>query len=264
MLLSKNQIKIVVFLTALGGLFGLILNNRPALADNTAKPFSEKVPVLMYHYISAAPATTTLPGLYLDPKIFSNQLAELKKDGYKTIFVSDLAISLRAEEKLADKPIVLTFDDGYEDFYTQAYPILKEYGFKATLYVIINRLDTPGYLTKEQVKELASGGMVEIGSHTFNHPDLRTLKNRAAGFEIKDSRAALSKISGASILTFAYPFGYQTPADWAMVSSADYLGAVGTQPGVCQSMSDIWLIKRLRPDNRQGPVFSKWLADWLK
>ena len=104
--------------------------------------------------------------------------------------------------------LALTFDDGYEDFYTDAYPLLKKYNLKGTLYVIINRLDTPGYVTKGQVKEMADSGLVEIGSHTFNHPDLRTKRLKDAIFEIKYSRRELKKISGRDVPTFAYPYGY--------------------------------------------------------
>jgi len=229
-----------------------------------SKSFAELTPVLMYHYIEAPTASTTLPGLYLRPEIFKDQLQEIKKNGYTPIFLADLAASLRDKKKLPSRSIVLTFDDGYEDFYTQAYPLLKEYGFKSTLYVIVNRLDTSGYLTKAQVKELAESGLVEIGSHTFNHPDLRLAKEKAAEFEIKDSRLELEKISGRPVLTFAYPFGHYQVSDLAIASSSSYQGAVSVQPGVWQSTEDIWLIRRLRPGAREGKEFSKWLEDWLK
>jgi peptidoglycan/xylan/chitin deacetylase (PgdA/CDA1 family) len=233
-------------------------------AERKPRSFSEKVPVLMYHYISLPPATTTLPGLYLPPQTFAKQLAGLKEGKYQSVFLSELAASLRTEKALPDKSIALTFDDGYEDFYTQAFPLLKEYGFKGTLYVIINRLDTPGYLTKGQVKELAASGLVEIGSHTFNHPDLRSAKEKASIFEIKDSRRILEDISGQPVDTFAYPFGYYNDLDQAIASSSRYSGAVSVHPGVWQSTSDIWLIKRLRPGAREGQEFSKWLAQWLE
>lgn len=227
------------------------------------KSFTELTPVLMYHYIEAPTASTTLPGLYLRPEIFKDQLQEIKKNGYSPIFLADLAVSLKEKKKLPARSIVLTFDDGYEDFYTQAYPLLKEYGFKSTLYVIINRLDTFGYLTKAQVKELAESGLVEIGSHTFNHPDLRLAKEKTSEFEIKDSRLALEKISGQPVLTFAYPFGHYQVSDLAIASSS-YQGAVSVQPGVWQATEDVWLIRRLRPGARRGEEFSKWLESWRK
>ncbi len=224
-----------------------------------ASDFSEKVPVLMYHYIESAPKETALAGLYLEPDIFASQLAEIKKNDYHSIFVSELADSLRQNKRLARCSLALTFDDGYEDFYQNAFPLLKKYQIKSTIYIIVNALDKPGYLTKSQLKEIAASGLVEIGSHTFNHPDLRSKKIKDAIFEIKDSRAVLARISGQPVLTFAYPYGYFKPEDLDIVSST-YLGAVSVHPGSNESRSNLWLIRRLRPGDRSGAVFAHWLS----
>ncbi|MFZ4631774.1 MAG: polysaccharide deacetylase family protein [Patescibacteria group bacterium] len=224
--------------------------------------FSETVPILMYHYIGIAPASSTLKGLYLDPKIFEGQLQELKNNNYSSLFISDVASSINSKNKLSNNNIVLTFDDGYEDFYTKVYPLLVKYNYKATLYVIINALDTPGYLTKTQVKELASSGLVEIGSHTFNHPDLRNLKFKDARFEIEASRQKLEQISGQKVLSFAYPFGLYKPEFFALASSTPYLTAVSVIPGSRQGEENKWILRRIRPDNRSGAIFISWLKDW--
>ncbi len=235
-----------------------IIDNPPL----ALKGFSETIPILMYHYIEPPTATTTLKGLYIDPIIFDKQLEALKKDNYQTLFISELATNLESEKKLTGKNIVLSFDDGYEDFYTQAWPILKKYNYKATLYIIINRLDTKGYLTRAQVKELAASDLVEIGSHTFNHPDLRSLKKKDANFEIQASKKILETISGRPVLTFAYPFGYYRTDFFDMVSSIGYKAAVLVTPGVKQGKENIWLLRRLRPGERTGEVFRKWLEEW--
>jgi peptidoglycan/xylan/chitin deacetylase (PgdA/CDA1 family) len=224
--------------------------------------FSETMPILMYHYIEVAPASTTLKGLYLDPKIFANQLLELQKNNYKTLFVSEVGASIVSQQKLDQKNIALTFDDGYEDFYTEAYPLLKKYNCKATLYVIINALDKKGYLTRIQVRELADSGLVEIASHTFNHPDLRILKAKDAKFEIMDSKKILEQISGKPVLSFAYPYGYYKTEFFEIASSTGYTSAASVMPGSRQGTDDRWILRRIRPNDRSGQTFIAWLKDW--
>lgn len=230
-----------------------------ASAVSATPIFYERVPILMYHYISPAPATTTWPGLYLRPEIFASQLQEIDQQRYQTVFVSDIAKSLRSSRDLPACSVALSFDDGYEDFYSQAFPLLKKYQIKSTLYVIVNRLGQPGYLTKDQLKELAQSGLVEIGSHTFNHLDLRRLKTKDLIFEIKQSRQALQKISGQAVTTFAYPFGYYRPDMFAIASSTGYLAAVSVVPGTEQSADNLWLMPRVRPGERSGQEFGQWL-----
>ncbi len=236
----------------------------PAPAIPPDSGFSFKLPILMYHYVEIAPASSTLPGLYLDPKIFSEQLATLQKNNYQSLFVSEAARELKQNIKPEGNKIVLTFDDGYEDFYTAVFPLLKQYNYKATLYVIINALDTKGYLTRAQVRELAASGLVEIGSHTFNHPDLRKLKAKDIKFEIDDSKKILAQISGQPVLSFAYPYGYYEADFFPLLSTAGYSAAVSVIPGDTLSAGNIWLMPRLRPGERVGEVLIKWLANWEK
>ena len=254
---SNNLIlKISLSIFLLVGLFGLS-------AKVQAATISERLPILMYHYIETPPATTTLPNLYVTPKIFESQLQEIKKLNCPTLFMSEAAINLRAHKPLAKNSVALTFDDGYEDFYTQAFPLLKKYQIKATIYIIINRFGQKDYLTKDQVKEMATSGLVEIGSHTFNHPDLRKLKDKETVFEIKDSRRVLQQISGQAVLTFAYPYGDYTIKDLAVASSSGYLAAVSVDPGVKQTNDNIFLLHRLRPNSLSGKNFVRWLMGWI-
>ena len=247
----------------LGGLFIIacfyFLNIKTVSATSTTPAFSENLPILMYHYIEAPSATTSLPNLYMKPEIFEGQLQIIKHFGYSTMFASEAALSLQTETPLPKDSIVLTFDDGYRDFYTNAFPLLKKYQIKATVYVIINALGQDNYLTKEQVKEMADSGLVEIGSHTFNHLDLTKLKKKDAIFEINYSRQALEKISGQKVLTFAYPYGHYTSADAAIVRSAGYLAALSTKSGLIQSKKNIFSLYRLRAANFVGQKFDKWL-----
>jgi peptidoglycan/xylan/chitin deacetylase (PgdA/CDA1 family) len=254
----RRTIKIGSYLLAIVGLF-CFSNLKISSAASSTPVFSERLPILMYHYVEIPPATTTLPNLYMKPEVFENQLQEMKKLGYSTIFMSVVATSLNKEKSLPKKSIALTFDDGYRDFYTNVFPLLKKYQIKATVYVIINALGQNNYLTKDQTKEMASSGLVEIGSHTFNHLDLRKLKKKDAVFEINYSRQALAKISGQSIMTFAYPFGYYDSRALDIVHSAGYSAAVSVKSGLIQSKNNIFLLNRVRVNNLLGQKFGQWL-----
>lgn len=237
-----------------------ILNKTTLIKKNSHE---QNVPILMYHYVAIAPASSTLKGLYLDPKIFESQLEEINKENLNSVFVSELAKNLINKKPLIKNSLVLTFDDGYEDFYTNVFPLLKKYKVKATIYIIINALDKPGYLTKDQLKELAQSKYVEIGSHTFNHLDLMTLNKRKADYEIVKSKFILEELIGRSILSFCYPFGHYNKDDVKLAIKAGYLASLTTQPGFKNSAADLQTLTRLRPGLRSGTEFSIWLKSFF-
>jgi len=204
------------------------------------------VPIVMYHYIEPMPAETTLKNLYLDPTIFEDQIRILSRAGYTFVTVRQIGRALRVKAPLPQHPLALTFDDGYEDFYTLAFPILKKYNAKATIYIIVDFLGQPGYLTRSQVRELSKSGLVEIAAHTLSHADLSKADNRTAWKEIYQSKIMLEKIIGGAVDDFAYPFGFYTGRDEFLVSQAGYLTAASTHPGEIQSLSVIYELYRIR------------------
>jgi len=115
---------IIILLAAAGwGAASAVLAAPAVLSATSSRPvFSERVPILMYHYISVPPATTTLPGLYLAPSVFASELQSLHDNKYHTVFVSEVAASLRSGRRLPARSLALSFDDGYEDFYVNAFP----------------------------------------------------------------------------------------------------------------------------------------------
>ncbi|MHB8903774.1 MAG: polysaccharide deacetylase family protein [Patescibacteria group bacterium] len=246
-------------------LFSVFLVN-PAKASifNLKLSSAQNIPILMYHYIEPAPASSTLKGLYLDPAIFRSQLNEIKKDNYNSVFVSEAANSLISKKSLPKNSLALTFDDGYEDFYMTVFPLLKKCKIKATVYVIINALDKPGYLTKNQLRELANSEYIEIGSHTFNHPDLTTLNQFKSEYEIIKSKKALEDIINKPVLSFCYPFGRYQNYDVKLASRAGYLAALTTASGVSHNKSELMALTRLRPGARSGQEFSNWLKSLFK
>jgi peptidoglycan/xylan/chitin deacetylase (PgdA/CDA1 family) len=107
---------------------------------------SAQVPILMYHHIAVPPDPKDIRAsrLAVPPVQLEEQLAYFQRAGYTTITIDDLAAALRDGAALPDKPVILTFDDGYVDFYTNAYRLLKRYKAKATIYIISGRVGTPG------------------------------------------------------------------------------------------------------------------------
>jgi peptidoglycan/xylan/chitin deacetylase (PgdA/CDA1 family) len=171
-----------------------------------------RVPVLMYHEI--ADATATSSGLAVSPEVFADQLAHLSDAGFHTITAGELsAILADGVGKLPERPVVLTFDDGYGDFYSQALPLLTRHGFTATLF------QTTGWVGKEDVAkrmlnwrelaELEQAG-IEIGAHTCTHPQLDQLPEKELHEELYVSKSLLEDNLGLKVPGLAYPYGYSS------------------------------------------------------
>lgn len=221
-------------------------------------PRKVRAPILMYHYIDA-PGSSTLPWLYHPPSVFEAQLKTLADNCYEAVFVSDVAESIVGVGTLPSKSIAITFDDGYEDMYAGAYPLLRKYGMKGTMYIIVNALDKPGYLTRDQVREMSDSGIVEIAAHTMNHPDLRRKSWQAARYEISASKEELQKIIGKSVTDFAYPYGFFGSREETLCQEAGYQTCASTYPGQVQTSDKPYSLYRLRPGYRVGPALIKWL-----
>jgi len=230
-------------------------------SNKTTNDYTERlrVPILMYHYIEVPAATSTLKGLFHKPEIFEAQLKSLQTAGYNSVLIQDIDFALIGKTPLPPKPIALTFDDGYGDMYTKAFSLLKKYNMKGTMYVIVAALDTPGYLTKPQAKEMADSGLVEIASHTVNHINLKEIADVKAIWEINESKIRLEKILNRPVIDFAYPFGLFNEKTEQACARAGYLSCASTYPGVWQSYDRRFSLYRLRPAYRIGSDLIDWL-----
>jgi peptidoglycan/xylan/chitin deacetylase (PgdA/CDA1 family) len=196
-----------------------------------------RVPVLMYHEI-ADPAETG-SRLSVTPAAFAAQLGYLRSAGFTTVTAGELSARLTAGRgPLPARPVVLTFDDGYEDFHRRVLPLLRQHGFTATLFVTtgwtqdVGRWSTgPGrMLNRTQLAEAAAAG-VEIGSHTRWHPALDQLPRQAVHEELLTSKQWLEDELGAPVPGLAYPFGYSSAGVREVAGEAGYgyAYAVGNQ-----------------------------------
>jgi len=174
-----------------------------------------RVPILMYHSISDNLFGMSLPYFHINtlPEVFSQQMRWLRNAGYRSIDLKQACTGLEAGTDLS-KTIVITFDDGYRDFYTDALPILKQCGFTATLFLATDRIhnapariEGADYLTWSDLRELHAEG-IRFGSHTVSHPDLRSLGPEQIEYELGHSKEVLEEQLGVSIDAFSYPFGF--------------------------------------------------------
>lgn len=155
--------------------------------------------VLMYHCVADEP-TTPNTALFVRPSEFEDQAKAIVENGIKTLFADEFG-------EVEETSVILTFDDGYEDNYTEMFPILKKYNLKATVYMIAYKIGKPGYLTEEQIKEMSDSGLVQFGSHTLDHPELTRLSEDDIRAQLEGSKWLISQVTGKPVTTIAYPSG---------------------------------------------------------
>ncbi|MEV5510038.1 polysaccharide deacetylase family protein [Streptomyces orinoci] len=174
------------------------------------------LPILMYHAVAYAPARAA-HGLSVSPDAFAEQMAVLAGLGFTSLTAGELAAAWRTGRPLPPRPVLITFDDGYEGVHRHALPVLAEHGLRATLFV------TSGWLRGEhaaggaldlmldwdQVRELAAAG-TEIGGHSHTHPQLDQLADEELAFEVRHCRDILAQELGRPPVSFAYPYGYSS------------------------------------------------------
>ena len=226
------------------------LTEKPTPTD---EPRVLRVPILMYHYISAPPegADKIRLDLSVPPHRFEEHLAFLRGEGYTTITLYDLAIALRTNAPLPEKPVILTFDDGYREHYTEAFPLLGQYGYVGTFFVITNHLDQEHeqYLSWDHVVEMHEAGM-EIESHSYTHVDLRDRSVDYLVWQMLGSREAIEARIERPVRFFCYPAGKYDYLAIQVLASADYWGAVTIEPGVVHCSESMFEMRRIRVHGR--------------
>lgn len=195
-----------------------------------------QISVLMYHQIGKFANPQQHRSCYCDADSFRRQMALLKYAGYRVIGLSEAHAVLFENKALSGPAVVLSFDDGYENFAEYAYPVLREYGYPAVVFAVSGLLGAPArwlsdggadapLMSGAKLRELRAGG-IEIGSHTVNHRRLSRLAPAARRAEIVDSKAALEDVLGGAVDLFAYPYGDYDPEVRDLVGEAGYRAAV--------------------------------------
>jgi peptidoglycan/xylan/chitin deacetylase (PgdA/CDA1 family) len=207
------------------------------------------VPILMYHYISEPPADADIyrRDLSVTPADFEAQLSWLRSQGYQGITLTDLVYHLALGWPLPDKPVILTFDDGYRDNYTNAFPLLKKYGYVGTFFLVTRPIDEgdPAYLTWDMVKEMHQAGMV-FGPHGYRHYDLAGKDVDFLVYEIVGSKEAIEARTSETARFFSYPSGSYDRQTIAVLQSAYFWGAVTIEQAATHTSDDLFELSRVR------------------
>jgi peptidoglycan/xylan/chitin deacetylase (PgdA/CDA1 family) len=189
------------------------------------------IPILMYHYVRYVDANADPLGFNLSvtPEQLSAQLGWLKGAGYEAVRMDAVAACVRGQGPCPARAVALTFDDGYMDAYTAALPILQQYGYTATFYIVSGFVGQPGYLGWDEVRALRDAGM-EIGAHSVTHPDLTSLGLEDIRAQVAQSGATIAAELGAPVLSFCYPGGRFNDTVAAVAGEAGYTSATTTLP----------------------------------
>jgi peptidoglycan/xylan/chitin deacetylase (PgdA/CDA1 family) len=200
------------------------------------------IPVLLYHGVPAAG-----PGAdryTVTRRIFAEHLHAILDSGRTPVTVGDIAAGLQNRRSLPQRPVAITFDDGYYDT-EEALEALCAWGLCASVYVTTGRLDMPGMMRRSQLERLATlGDPVELGAHSVSHPRLDELDARAIEREVTESKAQLEQIVGRRVETFAYPHGAYDRRVRAAVITAGYQSAAAVKNALSHAGDDPWAVAR--------------------
>ena len=209
------------------------------------------IPILTYHSIDESGSVISTGA-----GVFAGQMQFLKRSGFNVVTLRDLAAALADGKAIPAKTVVLTFDDGFRNFYTAAFPVLQECGFGATVFLVTSFCggynDWPGnppelprseLLSWAEIKELDAYG-VEFGSHTCTHPDLTAMPHAEVTAEIAASKAVIENALGRQAETFAYPFGNYN-AEVRSIAAEHFKAACSTNLGKAGAGSDLFTLERL-------------------
>ena len=226
-----------------------------------------KVPILMYHYISVPPADADVyrVDLSVPPDLFAAHLDRLQAEGYTTISLYQLLAHLTQGAPLPEKPVVITFDDGYRDVYENAFPLLRAHGMTATFFVITDFMDEqrPLYLSWEMAREMLAVGM-SIESHSRNHFTLKGQNDDYLVWQALGSLETLQYELGVRPRFISYPAGDYDQRTIDVFKSANYWGGLTTEQGTEQSSDHPFELERIRVRATTTPddLIRYMEADW--
>lgn len=209
---------------------------------------SVHVPILTYHYIgnNPSPQDKVRDNLSVPPNKFEEQMAFISQNGFSTISLDTMYMALKGNITLPPRSVILTFDDGYIDFYVNAFPILQRFNLNATVFIPTGLMDNGYYLHWDQIKEMDKTGLISFQSHSVNHAYLISLPLENIKYEMEESKKILEASLGKSVNFFAYPYGVSNAQVWDTVKQTGFLGAVGTWGGSDINEGTIYDCPRLK------------------
>lgn len=208
---------------------------------------TESVPILMYHVILPAPAGAPFPGLYVAPSEFAAQMHALAAAGYHAVTMNEMWDNWHRGTPLpAGKPIVISFDNGYESQYRYALPVLRRMGWRGVENLQLSGLPpSQGGLSRHQVRALVHAGW-ELDTQGYNHADLIALDAGQLHFQVADARARIRALYHVAAEWFCYPSGHYNATVIAAVKAAGYRGSTTVIAGWASPRDDPFRLPRLR------------------
>lgn len=211
-------------------------------------PQQVKIPVLMYHSIAYEKNNE----LRVPKEKFEEQMKWLHDNGYAAMSLDELHDCLTTGKKVPKKPVVITFDDGYRDNYDNAFPILKKYNMKATVFMITDSVDnSDDKLSSKQLKEMQENG-VDIESHTSNHVELNTESSEKQKEVLLKSKQYLDKLLNKDTKYLCYPVGKYNEATLKAAQETGYKLAFTTKPGFSKVSDGMYTLHRVRINASYG------------
>lgn len=223
---------------------------RAQAAANESSDYCISIPILFYHHVEPIAEAQRLghAQFTVDSELFDKQMGYLKEKGYMTVPVDTIVEGITNKKMFHPKTVALTFDDGYADMYTSAYPILKKYGFVGNFAIPTGLLEKPGYMSWEQISEIARDPAMRIYNHTYSHSDL-IKKSSQTELEISSAQNDIQNRLGLRSNIFFYPYGTFNQAIITSLRSKGYVAALSTLPGTLQCESSLMYLSRTRIGN---------------
>ncbi len=211
----------------------------------------DRIPILTYHSIDTSGSVVSTA-----PEVFRRQMKSLSESGYNVVALNNLVEVLANKQTYSPKTVALTFDDGFQNFYTTAFPILKEYGFQATVFLVTDycgkyndwgdnlpKLSRSRLLSWQEIKELNKYG-IEFGTHTRTHPDLTKIAASRVEGELFESKRVIEDSLGCGVTTLAYPYGNFNESV-KQIAEKNFQAACSTNLGKVQRESDFFSLERI-------------------
>ena len=227
---------------------------------------ASSVPILMYHAVHPKSSVISIK-----PELFQWQMGWLFENQYKVISLGSIVEDLVNGDPLPDRAVALTFDDGYACLFDYALPVVENYGFSATVFLVVNHcggmnnwagqpksIPSMPMLNWEQISEMDRRG-VQFGAHTMNHPRLDQVQPEEIEWEIKGSKTILEEKLGHPVMSFAYPYGQKSSSVCELVER-EFRVACGTQLGMVTSSSDPYELERIEMFYLQNPRLFRGLS----
>jgi peptidoglycan/xylan/chitin deacetylase (PgdA/CDA1 family) len=205
------------------------------------------IPIVMYHHVGPLPPNADIfrKDLTVVPSLFEDELQRFAEQGVETVSLDDLMEHYAGGPELPKRSVILTFDDGYDDAYDFAFPLLQQYGMTGTFFIVTEFVGRPGYLTWEQIKEMDAAGM-SIEAHSATHADLSVVGPAELRRQLVEPKRALEEQLGHPVRFLAYPSGKYNAGTVAATKAAGYLAAVTVVHGTSHPASAPFEVTRVR------------------